>query len=108
MIKVYVNYPNKKISIHADPTCPAIQQQHKEGQRVVKIDSTSSSKELAKFKSLDYRFAAEPKFNDMWLIVELINLKEEIELVERIRVELGLHYSPFRQVNARTHCGLDN
>ena len=108
MIKVYINYPVKKISIHEDPSCQAIQKQHKKDQRVIVIDSTNSAKELRKFETLNYRFAAEPKFNDMWLTIEMNSSKEELELVERIRAALGMHYLPFKQVKAKTHCGLDN
>lgn len=46
MLKVYINYPNPHIMVHSDAECSTIRQQHKEGQRVVRLDVQMISAEL--------------------------------------------------------------
>ncbi len=106
MIRVYINYPVKRIAIHADSACNFIQPHHKDQQRFLQISTDNVLRILSRFQNEEFRFAAEPKFNDMWLEIELVDLAAELALVEEIRLIFGCKYKPFAQVTLMQHCGI--
>ncbi len=105
MLKAYVNYPNPHLTIHADPKCAAVQQQHKKDQRVVRIQTSNLSEELGKFGGKKYSFGAQAETNDMWLYVDLADPAFEKAVVEHIRKLLASHYTPLGRAKIDVHCG---
>jgi hypothetical protein len=103
-MKVYVNYPNPHITIHADRNCGSLHQQHKENQRVVSIDRSTLSSELIRFAEKGYRFGAQAENNDMWLDVSFQDDAFERAVVEYIRKLLAQYYSPFAKAKVDQHC----
>jgi len=104
MLKAYINYPNPHITIHGDAGCADIRKQHKEGQRLVRLDVASLSTELKRFKAKDYRFGSAAGTNDMWLEVDFADHAFERAIVEYVRKLLAEHYTPFGQVGVEQHC----
>ena len=103
MIDVYLNYPNSCVSVHGQPTCPAIGQMRKAGQRRVRVDPGTRETELRKFTAT-YRFASKAEFNDMWVSVDLDTRQEEASVVAEIKKLLGRRYRPFREAAVERHC----
>lgn len=104
MLKAYINYPNPHITIHADAECPTIQQQHKQGQRVVELRVATLSAELERFAAKEHRFAPNPDANDMWLNVEFGDPAFEWAVIEYVRRLLRRHYTPFARIKVDEHC----
>jgi len=105
MLHAYVNSPQPKVITHPDPSCPRIQMNAKPGQRIVRINIDTISTELRRFKAKEYRFAAEPSKNDMWVEVDFDDAEFEAAVVEYIRCLIGKHYSGIRRVSVRRHPG---
>ena len=103
MLMVYINYPNSRITIHNDDGCPTIQKQHKEGQRVLKLDVATLSGQLERFATNAYRFAANHNENDMWLNVEFDDPVFELAVINYVRKLLGRHYGPFERIEINEH-----
>ena len=103
MLNVYLNYPNSKVTVHGEPTCPTIRQMRKPGQRQVRIDAGSRERELARFAAA-HRFASRAECNDMWVVVDLGNAEEEDLVVADIRRALARRYEPFRRSRVERHC----
>jgi hypothetical protein len=103
MVHAYINYPNPHIAIHRSSGCGCIQQQHKEGQRVVKLNQATFSSEIQKFIEKHYRFASEQGTNDMWLEVDFDDTDFEVQVIEYLRKILVRHYSPFGRIKAEKH-----
>src|SRR5437899_5571731 len=104
MLKIYVNYPNAKVSVHRDPSCGAIQKMAKPGQRLVRIDPTSISAELQRFRAKGYTFAANPAGNDMWLGTDFGDTDFEAAVIAYVHRIIGKHYSRLAQVAIENHC----
>jgi hypothetical protein len=104
MLMAYINYPNHRITIHENARCTSVQQQRKSGQRVVRFDIESISRELGRFVTKEYTFGAQPDTNDMWLEVDFGNGVFETALVEYVRALLAQHYRPFAGVKLEGHC----
>ena len=104
MIQVYINYPVPHFTIHRDSNCGNIQQHHKKDQRIISMDHSNLSRELLKFRSKGYRFAAQPELNDMWLSINLEDFDFEKSVISHIRHLLGKSYSPFRGAKIDEHC----
>lgn len=104
MLTAYINYPNPHVTIHAALNCGNIQQQHKQDQRVIRLNTATVSTALARFEAKEYRFGADKTTNDMWLYVDFADIEFERAVVEHIRRILTRHYSPFRRVQIDEHC----
>jgi hypothetical protein len=104
MIKVYINYPNQRITIHSDPNCAMIQTQHKPDQRFRRIDVDTISAELKNFQGKKYSFASYPERNDFWLEIDFHDLDFEQAVLAYIANLLGKHFSPFSGVLPTRHC----
>ena len=104
MINLYINYPNSKFSVHYDPKCSNIHQQHKSDQRNIIIDHSSLSSEVLKFANCEHKFASEKDYNDMWVFIDLDDLDFERAVTDHIWKLLAKHYSPFRGINIEEHC----
>jgi hypothetical protein len=104
MLTAYLNYPNPHVTIHTDNGCATIQQQHKQNQRVIRLNQKTLSAELERFENKYYRFGADQETNDMWLYVDFLNPTFERAIVEYVRSLLGVHYSPFSRVTINEHC----
>lgn len=104
MIKVYVNYPNSKVTVHTDANCNSVQMQKKADQRYIKINAETISKELMNFQNRKYRFAADPEFNDMWLEIDFGNCEFEEAVANYIHSLLGKRYGPFARIKLDNHC----
>ena len=103
MLNAYLNYPNSRVTIHRVAACPTIGQMRKPGQRRVRIDVASRATEMAKFDGV-HRFGARAEVNDMWVVLDLGNPREEAETVADIKRALGRRYIPFRDARVETHC----
>ena len=97
MLRAYVNYPNPKIRIHADPNCNDVQKRGKVDQRFIKIDWDSISSELQRFAKKEHTFNADSGHNDMWIEINLGDGAFEFErsVLEYIAQQLGKRYEPF-------------
>lgn len=104
MIRAYINYPVPHVTTHSDAVCSFIQSQHKANQRLIKININTLTKELRKFVEKEYRFAATPEFNDMWLDIDFNDEKFEIAVIEFIAKLLGKRYKPFASIEPNKHC----
>jgi len=104
MTHVYINYPNPKIRLHCQSTCGDIGKMRKSSQRHVRLDSSSISFELQRFRAKAYPFSADKTANDMWLEVDFGDLQFERAVVEHIRGLVGAHYSPFAAITIDQHC----
>lgn len=104
MIRVYLNYPNHHVYIHAESSCSKIQQQRKVDQRVVQLNDESLSRELKRFKDEEYQFGSSKEINDMWLEIDMGNLSFEKAIVEYIVALLAQHYSRFKNTAIKEHC----
>jgi hypothetical protein len=104
MLKAYINYPNPHIKIHGDAGCADIRKQHKEGQRLVRLDIASLSTELNRFKTKYYSFGSAAVTNDMWLEADFADPAFERAVVEYVRKLLAENYTPFGQIGVEQHC----
>jgi hypothetical protein len=104
MLKVYINYPNPKISMHRDPSCGAIQKMSKSDQRLITINRTTISAELQRFGDKEYTFAANPAGNDMWLQIDFGDEEFESAVLRYVQNLIGKHYSPLAEAQIQQHC----
>jgi hypothetical protein len=104
MIKAYINYPNPHITLHKNPECSTVGQQHKEGQRIISLDIGSLSSELSRFKANHYKFGSDAKTNDMRLDINFADYDFERAVVEYIKKLLSQHYMPFCRAKIIQHC----
>ena len=104
VIRTYLNYPNSKVRIHADPTCGHIQQAGKSGQRLVVINLGNLSTELTRFSQQQHAFGSTAAENDMWLEIDLGDDELERAVVSFIRRVLATRYQPFAAAGLENHC----
>jgi len=104
MIKVYVNYPNPKFSIHRNPLCEEVRKREKTGQRHILIDIDSVSTELRCFANKKYTFNSNIESNDMWIDIEFDDALFEESVLKYIRRLIGKHYAPLGRAELTTHC----
>jgi len=104
MIKAYVYYPNPKISVHNNPNCSLIGQHQKNQQRYIKIDISSVTIELQKFKNKHYIFNSTATNNDMWIEIDFNDPVFEMNLLDYVRKLISIHYKPFFQISINIHC----
>jgi hypothetical protein len=104
MLKVYINYPNCHLTVHGDPDCGYIQAMGKPNQRICRINATSISAELLKFKEGKYQFQSSSALNDMWLEIEFGNKEFELAVTYYIHNLLGRQYRPFVDAQVKEHC----
>jgi len=100
----YLNYPNSKVSVHADPECGHIQQADKLAQRRVRLAHGTIGAELPRFAGGEYPFASHSGANDMWLDLDFSDLEFELALVHHIRRLLAFRYKPFADCAVERHC----
>jgi hypothetical protein len=92
------------MSIHHNPGCSRIRPRKKSGQRICKLDPTTISAELQKFRNREHRFASTPHLNDMWLEIDFQDGVFEMAVLKHIRKLLGQHYKPFANSSLEMHC----
>ncbi len=104
MLWAYINYPNPHITVHRDQSCSSIQKQNKHGQRYLKVNMATISKELICFSEKKYPFASKSEVNDMWLEIDFGDSGFENSILDYIRQLIGNHYSPLMDVIPDNHC----
>lgn len=104
MMKAYVNYPNKKVSVHGDSSCREIEKMAKPLQRVVRIDSRSVSAELQRFGGREYRFAAKRSVNDMWIEADFGDADFEAAVLAYVHRLIGAQCEPLARAGLVRHC----
>jgi hypothetical protein len=104
MLYAYFNYPNPHVSVHRRAGCAEIGKAMKVGQRRLRVDATSISRELQQFAAKFHAFAAERSKNDLWLEVDFGDPTFEFAVVEHVLLLIGTHYKPFAAVRVNTHC----
>lgn len=104
MMKVYVNYPDTKFSIHCNPSCTEVHKMRKPGQRHIRIDIDSASTELGRFANKKHAFSSNSKSNDMWLEIEFEDAEFEKSVLKYVRRLIGKHYAPLGEAKLTTHC----
>ncbi len=104
MISVYINYPNKQITIHEKSICNFIQRAQKPNQRKIEININNCEGPLNDFFNKRIEFQSIPELNDIWLEIDFADKEFEIHLVEYIRRILVKHYSPFADSIVKIHC----
>ena len=103
-MKVYVNYPDRKFSIHRDPLCREVRKRRKPGQRHIRIDVNSGSTELGRFANKKHTFSSNSGANDMWLDIEFDDADFEKSVLKYVRQLIGKHYAPLGKAKLTTHC----
>src|SRR6266498_4210178 len=103
-MRVYISYPNQKITIHRDNNCRAVRQQHKVNPRIVHVTSQTIEHVLSDFTGGKvYKFASIKALNDVWLDIALRTSEEEESFVHAIKTLLSRHYSRFEPVVIHEH-----
>ena len=75
----------------------------KADQRSVCINSDSLEEEVARFQR-DHHFAANAAENDMWVSVDLGDLRSEEKALTSIKATLAERYKRFRNADVQRHC----
>jgi hypothetical protein len=105
MIYAYINYPVPHMTIHKTPACGMI---HREGyptdRREVLINQRNVPQVLQAFSNNEYRFAAQRRFNGIWLKIDLGDQESEIATANRIFSILSAQYPPFKGKIPKIHC----
>ena len=104
MMKVYVNYPEPKFSIHRNSLCAEVCKMKKAGQRHILIGIDSVSIELSRFANKKYTFNSNAGSNDMWLDIEFDDADFEMSVLEYVHRLIGKHYAPLGKAKLTTHC----
>jgi hypothetical protein len=102
-MKAYINYPNPHITIHWRDTCPEVRKHHKEGQRVVEINTATIDRALSRFIGREFSFAPNPGENDMWLDVSLGSPRHDEAVVFVVQSILGKRYGPLAEASVECH-----
>ena len=103
-MQVYINYPNPHITIHNDSSCPQIHMHQKNGQRIVKVNTSTLKNILNQFANDAYDFKSEAQLNDLWLDISLSTHEQEIGFVHIIQAILGQRYKPLGSAPISEHC----
>ena len=119
MLKVYLNSPGKRVTVHRDPHCSDIQKMHKPHQRYIRINITNIHHELQEFKNVatqagvkneQYLFQAKPAFfdgiwlkNDMWIEIDFQDEEFEMAVAGYIHRLLGQRYTRFSDSQLNPH-----
>ena len=103
MLEVYLNYPNARVTVHRNMECGSIRQMDKARQRRVRINDTTRERELRRFQR-EHAFGANAAINDMWVTLDLGNVRDEQRFVKCIVSALGRRYGRFQRVDVDTHC----
>lgn len=104
MLSVYLNYPHSRASGHRDPACRFIRMQQKPDQRICRIDGTSLSLEMQRFRDRHYRFVSKSAMNDMWLEITLDDSAAEEAVARDVLRLLGRRYKGFADCRLSFHC----
>ena len=102
MIHAYINYPNSRGAIHADPNCNYIEMHRKEDRRRLRIDAASISAALSTLDEMPFRSQADA--NDLWLEIDFDDLAFERGVAEFVVRRLGARYRPLAGVVLDRHC----
>lgn len=102
MMKVYVNRPNVRITVHRDLSCPYIEMMRKVGQRKILITREKMDSGLAEVR--DLRFRAQAGWNDVWLTIDMGDADFEDATVRYVRSIFGKRYAPLRTCRISSHC----
>ena len=103
MLSWMLNSPAKKVTLRLNPTCKLIQVHHVKGQRVLRITKENLQREYFRCANKEYRFAAEPHLNDMWILIDLGSEQAEIEAAKMFKKELGVHFKRIRETELKFH-----
>jgi len=105
-MKVYVNYPNSKFSIHHNPfpLCEEVCKKRKPGQRHIRIDTDSASTELQRFANKEHTFGSNAESNDMWLDIEFKDADREMSVLNCVHQLIGKRYARLGRVEPTIHC----
>lgn len=104
MLQFYLNYPEKRVTVHRVAACRLIQMMNKQNQREVKITLPTLSVELQKFLDNAHRFGSTPDVNDMWVALDLQSEPLELAVVDFIQQVLARQYKPFANSQVVIHC----
>jgi hypothetical protein len=103
MLMAYLNYPNRRVTVH-NIECPDVQQQRKREQRVVPLTVSTISTELRRFEAREYAFASTAVSNDMWLQVDFADIVFEQAVVKHVQRILARRYTRFVGIPMVKHC----
>lgn len=103
MLTAYMNYPNLKMTVHADRACSQIGKRGKKGQRLIQIELDTLTSELLKFVREEHKFEANTTFNDMWLEVNLGDVVFEEAVLAYILHLVSNYRTPFGGVKIKHH-----
>ena len=103
-MQVYINYPNRHITVHNKATCRQIKIRQTEEGRQVKVRITNLDDVLSKFINEDYEFRAEKHLSDLWLDISLDTPEQEMGLVHVLQAILGQQYKPLSTARITVHC----
>ncbi len=102
MLVVYINYPNKRITIHGDYGCKEIQKRNKNKRRI-RVTQDSKEERLSGFRD-SYRFGSKKEVNDMWVEIDFQNQMTEMQVLGDICNCLSTRYRGFKDAIKKPHC----
>jgi hypothetical protein len=103
-MKVYLNYPNPRMTIHGDSTCAEIGKMQKVGQRGVIFTRASITQSLSQLTSGEFHLGAQAAVNDVWFTIDFDDPEFEEAVARHIRHLLGQRYGRLRGAQIQRHC----
>lgn len=104
MLHVYLNYPNKRVSVHGNRRCGHIHQANKVRQHRVLLEPRTIGSQVRRFIDGTHPFGSDAKKNDMWVYIDFDEDPFEEDLARYIHRLLGNQYKPFRDAPFERHC----
>lgn len=104
MTNAYLNYPNSRMTIHADRTCLQIGKSGKQGQRVMGITRNSFAAAISQLDHKSFQLGSSAPVNDLWLTIDFGDLVFEEAVADYVLRLLRQRYSPLQGVQIKRHC----
>lgn len=102
-MKVYINLPNSRFTIHHDLRCIEIQKRQKAGQRFLRVRPSNVNRILSEFLQGKHVFRAYAAKNDMWLDVRLRTPQHDRALIYVLQLILSAQYKRFVKAHVVDH-----
>ncbi len=103
-MRVYVNYPNSRITIHRQYDCGAVQPHQTPDHRIMTVTDNTLGEVLTKFINREIDFAAQAGLNGLWLDLNLPTDDQERSLIIIIHALLGQRYRRLANAAFIQHC----
>ena len=103
-MKVYLNYPNPRMTIHRESTCAEIGKMHKIGQRNLIVTPASITQVLGQLSSSEFQLGAQASVNDVWFTIDFDDAGFEEAVARYVHHLLSQRYGRLRGAQTQRHC----